>query len=268
MFRCWRSAGSVLAFALCFLGWSLLAHAQDTHCDRDLEKLAERRLAHDDRRYRLRGDRCEGRYIEQVSSSTLELVSFTSAFADYSLDSEHPLVVEWSSFGSEAMLLRGRSLEPKIYYRMDSVRPAGGTGYRWPLEILASLEIHKRRLGAVGSIQRQVGDRVRSVLVPLRIAQGEQAPAPGPYKLLVRPGVELEEVYVTLAALNADGEVRDYLMDEKALEFGFYPAERVFDVPLPDDLQLGIYRLLITASLADSGGTATAEAHLIVSHSQ
>ena len=85
LFGCWRSAGFVLAFALCFLGWSLLTYAQDPHCDRDLEKLAERRLPHDDRRYRLGGDRCEGKYIEQVSSSTLELVSFTSAFADYSL---------------------------------------------------------------------------------------------------------------------------------------------------------------------------------------
>lgn len=263
MFVFRRSAGPVLAFALCFFGWNFSAEAQDRHCDPELEKLAKKRLGDDLQRYQPRSDRCEGIYIGQVSGSTLEIVSFTSAFADYSLESENALFVAWPSFGSEDVHLRGRSLEPKIYYRMDSVRPAGSASYRWPVEILASLRIHKRLLGVVGTIQRQVGSRKRSVLVPLRIAQGEHAPAPGPYKLLARPSVELEEVYVTLAALNADGKVRVYLMDDKALEFGFYPAERVFDVPLPDDLQPGIYKLSIAASLVDSGGTATAEAYLL-----
>ncbi len=263
MFVLRRSAGPVLAFALCFLGWSFPTDAQDRHCDPDLEKLAKKRLGDNLQRYRLRSYRCEGIYIGQVYGSTLEIVSFTSAFADYSLDSGTALVVEWPLFGSKDLQLRGRSLEPKIHYRMDSMRPAGSASFRWPLEILDSLRIQKRSLGVVGSIQRQVGTRKRAVLVPLRIGQGEQAPAPGPYTLLARPGVELEEVYVTLAALNADGKVRVYLMDDKALEFGFYPAERVFDVPLADDLQPGIYRLSIAALLADSGGTATAEAYLL-----
>ena len=267
MFEFRKFTSSVLAITVCVFGWSFPADAQDTHCDLELKKLAMR-LGDNPQRYQLRSDRCEGRYIEQVIGSTLEIVSFTSAFADYSLDTGNALVVEWPSLGGEDIILRGRSLEPKIYYRMDSVRPADSVSFRWPLEILAPLRIEKRLLGVVGTIQRQIGTRKRAVLVPLRIAQGEKAPAPGPYKLLARPGAELEEVYVTLAALDADGEVRDYLMDEEALEFGFYPAERVFDVPLPDDMQLGIYSLLIAASLANSGGTATVEAYLIVSRSR
>ncbi len=233
------------------------ASAQDNVCDPLLENRVAGPWA-----YSQREDRCEGLYVEQVSGEVLAIVSFTSAFDDFDLGTGKPLVVEWTAPGAGELHLRARSLEPKIYYRMDSRQPAEAESFRWPLEVLAGVGIGRTSLGVLGSIERPLAGKERRVLLALRIGQASGTTAEGSYELLIRPGVELSEVYLSLAGVTDDGKEGDYLVDEEALNFGFYPAERAFAVPLPALPKAGLYYISIAAELA-GGADATVAAYIL-----
>ncbi len=232
------------------------ASAQDTACDPLLDNRVDGLWA-----YSQREGRCEGLYVEQVSGDALAIVSFTSAFDDFDFDSGKPVVVEWTSPRAGQLHLRARSLEPKVYYRMDSMQPAVAESFRWPVEVLAGVGIERASLGVLGSMERCVGGKTRRVLVPLRIGQAGGTVAKETYELMVRPGVELKEVYLSVARVNDDGVEEDYLVDEAPLEYFYYPAERAFPIELPNLPRKGLYYILVVAELTDGADTAI-EAYL------
>lgn len=203
--------------------------------------------------YKRRGDRCEGRYVERLSGAAIAVVSFTRTFQDYDLRAGDDLTVTWAMPQDSATHLRGRSLEPKVYYQMDTIRPAGDTMFRWPVEILTGLNLYRARLGVVGFYRGLVGSAEQGILVPLQISRGTAGTGSAGYELLVRPGVQLHEVYVSLAPLDDDGRAGNYLLDEETLGLGFYPAERTFSVALPELPRPGLYRLTLAAEPVGSG---------------
>src|ERR1035438_3842170 len=87
-----KHAGGLL-LALYVLAWpARLAPGQPNQCDPHLVQPAA-----DPNGYRLRGDRCEGIYIQDVAGSPLFIASWTESFADYDLLSNEPLVIAWDS---------------------------------------------------------------------------------------------------------------------------------------------------------------------------
>ena len=67
--------------------------------------------------------------------------------------------------------------------------------------------------------------------------------------MLVIPGSELAEVYVTLARLDPAGNPSVWLRRGEALGYGYYPAERPIRIVLPLADAPGCYRLEVTANL-------------------
>jgi hypothetical protein len=134
---------------LCVLSLELLLFAlvtaQENHCDRDLNAPAGHPYG-----YRLRGDRCEGIYVQEVNCTTLRVASLIESFEDYDPASGKDLLVQWPAFGHSDIRLRTQSLKRRLYYRMDTVRPPGSTSYTWPSHFLAALKISKRELGIMG----------------------------------------------------------------------------------------------------------------------
>ncbi|MCP4319005.1 MAG: hypothetical protein GY789_24185 [Hyphomicrobiales bacterium] len=231
------------------------ASAQDSVCD----PLLEERVA-GPWGYRLRGQYCEGLYAEKVSSVALSIVSFMSAIANYDLSNGKPLIVEWTATGVGELRLRAVSLERKTYYRMDSRVPAEAERFLWPLEVLAGVGIERRSLGVLGSIDLVIAGEERRVLLPLRvrqegIVQDKVEAAQRNFKMLARPGVELNEVYISVVAISDTGEEENYLIDEEPLKYGFYPAERTFPVLMPPLSEPGLYHISIAAELARGGDT-------------
>src|SRR5579863_1516285 len=74
-----------------------LASAQSSPCDPHLPQPAQ-----DPYGYRLRGDRCEGVYIQEVSGAPLLVASWTESFADYDLTSRQQLAMEWDTAPGDA----------------------------------------------------------------------------------------------------------------------------------------------------------------------
>src|ERR1700722_4918720 len=88
-----------------------VASPQQSPCDPNLAQLGQNPQG-----YRLRGDRCEGIYVQPVSGSAALLVaSFTESFAEFDPSSSDPLSVEWSSPAQTPVHLRAYALHEKLY---------------------------------------------------------------------------------------------------------------------------------------------------------
>jgi hypothetical protein len=204
--------------------------------------------------YRLRGDRCEGIYIQEVSGAPLTIASWTESFDDYNLSSGAALVIEWEAPSSKSVHLRAQGMRRRLYFRMDA--SPGGASFSWRSDLLAAINIPKSELGVTGFYLGPVSGEEREILLPLRIGQKEKPKSSAAYRLVVIPGVEFKEMFVTLAA--ADGKSGVTLKNGEPLRYGYYPAGRPVEIPISGLPKPGIYHLQIGATLAASGA-ATAD---------
>jgi hypothetical protein len=203
--------------------------------------------------YRLREDRCEGIYILEVGNTTLLVASLIESFEDFAPSASQNLRVEWPALGDTSVRLRAQTFRHKLYYRMDSLRPAGNTTYIWSPNLLAALNLKKSELGVVARTQFKVGKTKRDVYLPLRIKQQSKTSEGGNYQLVLLPGKELTEVYLNLAVVKPDGSLGNFLKKDQALGYGYYPAKRKITIILPELKTTGIYYLGISATLSGGG---------------
>jgi hypothetical protein len=233
-------------------GFRSLLVAQVT-CDPSLPGVREGALG-----YRDRGDRCEGLYINPVSSTTLFVASFTEYFENFD-NTTNTILIEWDKPpANNEIHLRAQGIQPRLYYRMDAYKPGTATFFAWPSGVVSSLNIKRSDVGVIGRMKIPVGNTERFVYLPLRIRSQAEAKRTGTYKLILIPGVQLTEIYVTLAAIGQNGDPQQFLKTEEALGYGYYPAERAVDIPIATPKQKGIYYLKLGAKIK-SGGTKTVE---------
>lgn len=234
------------------LGLPIYASVQERHCDPTLYKDENNLFV-----YRLRQDRCEGIYIKEVSmKKALAIVSLTQSFENYDLTSGKDLSVNWTAPTSGSIRLRAQGVKPRLYYRMDTVRPPGESSFSWPLNILSALNIARKDIGVLGWTRLPVGETERTVYMPLRIHQQRNITQSSNYQLVILPGLELIEVYISLAIVGMNGNPRVFLKDAEALEYGYYPAERGIAVPISGLKETGIYFIEVGATMRGGGSSA------------
>jgi len=236
---------SVLFFA------ATLAGAQAGPCDPHLSQLAQ-----DPHGYRLRGDRCEGIYIQPVGSTALLVASFTEVFENFDPKSPARLSLEWSSPAENAIHLRAYGLHEKLYYQMDAVVPSGKTSFLWPTDVLDALHLSREDIGVVGFTDSKIGASSETLYLPLRIRQEAKQKLAGGFQLVVLSGSELEELFVSLAKVGRDGRPQSFLISDKPLGRSYYPAERSIPVDIPKLSEPGIYYLELGAT-SRNGSSAT-----------
>jgi hypothetical protein len=98
----------------------------------------------------------------------------------------------------------------------------------------------------------------RDVYLPVRVHSGPSSRSKANLQLVLIPGVELSEIYMTLAMTDERGQPRTTLIKQRALDYGYYPAERTTAIPLPNVTVSGLYRLELSTRLR-SGSVATTE---------
>jgi hypothetical protein len=248
------SPSQCLLFLSCLLLSSLQVSAllAQSPCDPALSQASTDRNG-----YRQRGDRCEGIYIQEVSSPALRVVSFTDSVENFKPESGKNLRVEWSLPSATVPVhLRASALRSHLYYRFDTARPAGSASYDWSPSVLQALELTKRELGVLAWYTQPVGNTKRDVYLPVRIGQ-QGAPARAQrYRLVLVPGTELTEVFVTLSSVKPDGRPGTFVLRDQPLKRGFYPADRGISVPIIGLQAPGLYYLEISATLR-AGGSST-----------
>jgi hypothetical protein len=224
------------------------AAVQSGHCDPYLPVSRDNPFG-----YRVRGDRCEGIYVQQITATPLIVASFGQLDVPQSLAPNGTLLVEWDP-GAAGVRLRASSLKPKTYYRMDSRQPADSRSYRWPTDVLSALKLTAGDIGIVAWVEQKVGDTLRNVYLPIRVGR----PVPGreiTYELVLVPGDELSEVYVALSSVAADG-TRVPVSPAKPLKYGFYPAGRSIRIPVGPLPHAGDYLVEIGATLRRGGAVS------------
>jgi hypothetical protein len=224
--------------------------AQQSPCDPSLGEMSQNPMG-----YKLRGDRCEGIYIQPVSSSSLLVASFTRGFDDFDPSSLQALSIDWSSPAPTAVRLRAYALREKLYYRMDAAVGPDRTTYLWSGSVLNSLHLSKRDVGVVGFTDFRVGREQRTLYLPLRIHEKSQTSARG-YQIIIVPGSELKEIFISLAKVDADGRPGAFIISDRPVHCGYCPAERGVPIDIPDPGAAGIYYLEIGAT-SKYGGPMT-----------
>jgi hypothetical protein len=227
------------------------SRSQQNPCDPSLSQLAQGPQG-----YRLRGNRCEGIYVQPVGSTTLLLASFTEGFENFNPKSPDKLSVEWSSPGGNAIHLRAYGLHEKLYYQMDAAVPPNKTSLLWDADLLDELHLSKEDIGVVGFTDYRIGAENKTLYLPLTIRQTSKPKAASAYQLIVLPGSELKELFISLARVGNDGRPQSFLTSDKPLGRSYYPAERGIPFEIPKPAEPGIYYLELGAT-SRYGGTAT-----------
>ena len=219
-----------------------MARAAESPCDVSLPQVESNPYG-----YRLRGDRCEGVYAREVGAS-LTLASLTESFQDYDAGSGRPLVVEWSKApGDAGVHLRAVALRRRLYYRMDTVRPAETTSYEWSPGLLAALGIARVDLGVLGFARARVGATERSVYVPLRIAQQSKPARARGYLSSSCPASSwprCSSAWPRSVPMAVRGPSSG---TASRWATGSYPAERAVEIPISGLPAPGIYYLEVGA---------------------
>jgi hypothetical protein len=237
----------VIAAALALAGSTgPAARAQSSHCDPYLPVSKDNPLG-----YRLRGDRCEGVYVQQVTNTPVLVASFGRLNLPALQSRDTSVLVEWAPVAEE-LRLRTYSLKPRTYYRMDSRRPPGGGSYRWSSDVVAALELAAADVGIVAWTERDIGGARHDVYLPVR-AGSPPVPWDGVYELVIVPGTELNEVFVGVSAVGADGAPGAGVIKPAALKYGYYPAGRPIRIPIGPLPSSGTFIAEIGATLKAGG---------------
>lgn len=250
----WNQLHKVIAIAFSLLLFASALKpifAQGDHCDPGLPQRVS-----DAYGYRLRGDRCEGIYIKEVQGSAIKVVALTESVEDFSLATNKNLLMQWVAPSRTSVRVRAYGLRHRLYYRMDSLRPAGTTSYDWSLNLLAALSLRRPELGLVAWVSQQVDNKNRDVYLPVSLTQQTAVSKSNHYDLVLLPGVELTEIFLSLAPLKPDGTPGVYIQQNESLGRGYYPAERKITVPLPKPRASGIYYVEIGGT-KKAGGSLT-----------
>jgi len=139
--------------------------AQELKCD------SVRPLLGSSSAYKNRGNRCEGMYVADVGSRSIDIVSFTSGSIRYDLNAKSPLKL--SIVGTSPRVnVRAVAITPKTYYRMDTVLQRGKS-LSWPVtDVLLPEHLTDNRIGIFGWIGNEEG----KTFVPVDVRSGASAP--------------------------------------------------------------------------------------------
>jgi hypothetical protein len=247
----------VLSVLACPLGF-----AQDKlYC---LEGLAPTKPGELD--YSERPGRCEGFYIQKVSSTDITLVSMTGEAVEDFLPI-NSLAITWRGPSNAAtdLRLQAQGIKSRLFYRMDTENPVMQGEFAWDTEILNGASIKPKDIGLLGWAEFPQGD----VYVPVQLFDGSSGmpkpvPSPVTYTLVFTPNSELDEVYLAYGFAGADAsDLEKFDIESLAtqpLEYGYYPAGVPFDYPIPVATltETGFYVLRLQA-VADGGSPITEE---------
>ncbi len=239
-------------FCLTALLLPAAAVGEKNHCDPGLPRDPASPVT-----YRMRDDRCEGYYNQQVSSVSVEVRSVVAAFGPFDPEKDAELALTWRvpSGSIEDARLRAFSLKYRVYYRMDTAVPAVRGSYRWPSDLLATQKLGGADLGLLAWLDRPgPGGSTRQVYLPLQA--GRAAKDDGGARILLVPSKKLAKVYIAIHRIDDQGKTLATLRPSQELGWGIYPKEEPIEISTGRLGPEGFYRAEITARLEDGASIA------------
>jgi hypothetical protein len=235
--------------ALLILVAASWASAQPDPCDPTLKGKFDQQNPN---AYRVREDRCEGIFIQEVSTTGgLLVASLTSTMQGFHPAADKQLDLEWKSPGPGTLNLRAYSLRPRLYYRMDTQQNAQAGLYPWPARLVATYALQPSEIGLVAWTSHRLGDQILSpVYVPIAVRDPKNTTWPSNCRLIVVPAADLKELYLTVRPVNAKGDPEKPIRNG-ALHYGYYPAGAPVRIELADWPRPGFYLVHLAADRKD-----------------
>jgi hypothetical protein len=197
--------------------------------------------------YKMRGDRCEGIFAQQVSSPHIEIRSLVGTIQPFDPKRDSELVLVWKAPpGNKAEVqLRAFSFKPGRYYRMDTRVHPDRSAYRWPTDVLDSVGLGKADLGLLAWTESVEPEGTKSaVYLPLSTGTGSSQAKKG-YTVTFVPSTRLSEVHVKVSRLEGQ-KVPTVLGDEKLVD-EYYALGEPAEFSTGKLGPAGFYRITITA---------------------
>lgn len=238
----------VLSALLCLSQASALAQQP---CDPELKVRPADPLG-----YRVRGDRCEGMFVEEVSG-TVRISSLHFTKRDFQPGAGNSVRLAWSLPPAAQVQVRAVSLLPKVFFRMDAVRSGNSTSYIWPTDFVAVVKLKSADIGLLSWAEVQVGGRLQRVYSPVSVQDRS-----GEIEIMLVPEAQLEELYYTLVKLDDKGRSEVAVVTDRPLKLGFYPAGQPVAIRLPVLEPKRVYRLELAARIK-SGGAINRDVYVV-----
>jgi hypothetical protein len=247
-----RYVGWVL-FCCVILAALIFTQAQDiqSFCDPNIDVDEREPNAYQDI-----DNRCEGIFVQEVSSSVIVLTSFTRQFDLENTGADHPATISWdidditsvSSFQTvedDFLRLRANSNAFRVYYRMDTRVPLEDMTFNWSTSVLERLSMSKFDVGIYGFVPVDFSDVTRNVYFPLSLSQDGNASYED-YQVTLFPTAELEEVTYYVARVD-EGYPGDVIIPETSLNYRNYPNATPITFEFEFVADTGLYYLNIEA---------------------
>jgi hypothetical protein len=175
-----------------------------------------------------------------------------------------PLRLVWSAPDTQHPIhLRIYSLNRQIYYRMDTVRPAGTNAYAWPMDVAKNSGLALKDLGFIAWIDDTSESATGLLYLPLTLGMSEAAKES--LRVVVISTERLSELYLTLARRDPRSQAATYIENEKPLKLGYYPAEVPIQIPITNLGGGGSYAIQLGATFGQGESVALNENFYVAS---
>jgi hypothetical protein len=203
--------------------------------------------------YRMRGDRCEGTYTQQVvGDGILTIASFTESLDEVDPNSVDSLSLRWNQHEHGVTQIRAMSIKPGMLYQMDTRLPEGVNSYEWKTDVMKHY-LSAGQYGVLGSVFYQLTTRRVEAYIPLKVGSARQNASSQDYRVYLYTIAQPAKLSLTVATVNTDGTRGGYLIGDSTsgrdLKDGPYPREG--KIPLRLNLKAGLYYVTIGAELKD-----------------
>lgn len=170
--------------------------------------------------YRDRGDRCEGLYVQNISTTGLKIIGYHSGQPKFA---ENALVLDVWAADTSTKWLQISSTRTRHYYRMDA--EFAGTRFTFPLDLIRHPEIRlsPEEIAAVSCIA--ACDSLQPELIPTRL--GYEDAAGQPYVVLQARN-DLHGLHIAIS----DARSGEKLFDRELLQNSVWRAWRPAELPV------------------------------------
>lgn len=204
-------------------------------------------------RYEIRGDRCEGLYVEEYGPSGLLVASLLRGPRPITMPGEYRLAWRVPQKG-QAVRLRAHSVAESVFYRMDALPPE--PTYAWPTKVLQGVGLGPRQIGIVATTTMGVGGRQATVYLPVGFGEAAtKTAAKDKYELWIVTSTNLEDAALTVESLAPDGRPQRVVARATLGSQHFmFMGPVAFTIDLTGK-ERGLYRVTMTADLVGGGST-------------
>lgn len=195
-------------------------------------------------RYMERGDRCEGLYAKVVGDAgSLTLVSVVRL--PHVADSASEVLLSWPASGRDSVWLLAESANPRLPYRMSSLRTDGETRFQWSLEMAMAEGLSLDKLPVLAWTNRAFAESRERVYLPLAVSAGSSDIAGDSTSIVLVPSVELRVLRISVGVLGPDGRVTRSLVEDHSLGHSYYPRDEPIAAYLPRQADKSVVRVTV-----------------------